>query len=195
MVPGAGGEVDHEVAAAGGEVLDGIELAVEAAFAVGGARPHVFTDGQSEAQAVDFDDGGGGGGFEVAVLVEDVVAGEEAFVGDGDDLAVVAEGGGVEKGAAEVAGIGLDGAEDGRDLSGGGGDFGEAGAGVVDETAFEQQIARRVAADDELGEHDELRALSDEGVVGVEDEAAIAREVADGRVELSEADAHGKAGR
>ena len=67
--------------------------------------------------------------------------------------------------------------------------------GILDgqtEVALEQQVARRIAADDQLRENHEFRALGHERGVGVENFAAVAGKIADGRVELGETDAHGK---
>jgi hypothetical protein len=73
----------------------------------------------------------------------------------------------------------------------GGGDLREGLGGVGHEVALEQQVARRIAADDQLREYHEVGALGDERGVGVENLAAVAGKIADGRVELGETDAHG----
>lgn len=195
VVPGARGEVDHEVAFLGRELAGGIDAAIELTRAEGGVRPDIFADGDANAAAGVFDDERAGGGFEVAVFVEDIVGRQEALVGGGDDLAAMNEGGGVERGPAGAGGVSLDRADERGDVADVRGDFAEGVFAIGNEAAFEEQVARRVAADDELGEDDEFGALGDEDVVGVEDLAAIAGKVADGGVELGEAESHGKGGK
>ncbi len=192
VVPRAGGEIDREVDVLRGERGDGIG-AVKAAGFDERIFPDVLADRHADAQAVVLDDTRGAGGFEVAVLVENVVGGQERFAGDGGDFAIVAEGGGVEKAATLGGGIRFDKADErghGADLHR---DFVDRILVVGHETAFEKEVARRVAGDGEFGEDHEFRALRDEAAVGVEDFGAIAGEVADGGVDLCEADAHGSA--
>ena len=83
-------------------------------------------------------------------------------------------------------------ADDGRHLADGRGDLAERILHVADEVALEEEVARRVAGRDELGKDDDLGPLGDQRLVGVEDLPAIAGQVADGGVELGEAEAHGE---
>ncbi len=136
------------------------------------------------------DEGRSGGWLEVAIFVKHVVGGEEALASDLLDLAMAAEGGGVEGAAAVGRGVGDDRADERRAVADLGGDGGEAGFDVGHKAALEQQVARRVAADNEFGVNHEFGPLIDEGAVGVEDFAAVAREVADDGVYLGQADAH-----
>ena len=103
----------------------------------------------------------------------------------------MAEGSSIEERAAFGGRVGFDGADEGRHGAGGGGDLSEGGVGIFAEAFFEEQVAGRVAGDDEFGEHHELGASDDEGVVGFEDEMAVTGEIADSGIELSETDAHG----
>ena len=195
VMPRARGEVDHQIAFLRVELFHGIGAAVESARADHGVRPDVLANRDADAAAAVFDDEGFFGGFEIAVLVEDVVGRQQAFMRGGDDLAAMAEGGGVEGRAAGAGGVAFDGADERGDVADGGGDFAERVLAVGHEAALEQQIARRVTAHGELRIHDEFGALGDEGGVGGEDFTAVAGEVADDRVELSEAETHeGKGG-
>jgi len=74
----------------------------------------------------------------------------------------MAEHGGVE-GAAPVAGVvGLNRAQHGRDRADFGGDFAGGLLDIGDEADLEEQIARRIAADDQFGENHEFGALPDQ---------------------------------
>jgi hypothetical protein len=137
------------------------------------------------------DDAGGSGGLEVAVFVEDVVGGEETFAADGNDGTTVAEGGGVVERAAAAGGVEFDGADDRGDGAGRRGDLSEGFGDIRDEAAFEEQIARGIAANREFGEDDEFGPLRDKSGVGRENFPTITGEIADGGIELSETKAHG----
>jgi septum formation protein len=190
VVPRAGGEVDHQVEPPLGKVGERVE-AVAAARGELRVRPDVLADRDADFFAVEREDGGrDGGGLEVAVFVEDVVGGQETFPRVADDSAVLAESGGVEEAAAGGGGIFFNGADQRGHAADKSGDFGEGGLDVGDEAALEEKVAGRVAADDELGENDQSGTLGDEGLVGVEDEPAVAGQVADGGVELGKSDAH-----
>ena len=71
------------------------------------------------------------------------------------------------------------------------GDLARRPRGGADERGAEQEILRRIAGDRELGEDDELGA----GVACLgdprDDAAAVAVEVTDSRVDLSQSDLHG----
>ena len=99
---------------------------------------------------------------------------------------------GIEKRSAGRGRVGLHRADDGGHVADDGDDLGEGIGNVAHEAAFEQKIARRVSADDELRENNQFGALRDEGLVGGDDFTAITGEVADGRVELGKAKAHGR---
>ena len=62
--------------------------------------------------------------------------------------------------------------------------------GRADERGAEQEVLRRIARDRELGEHDELGARVARLGDPPDDAVAVAVEVADGRVDLSQGDLH-----
>ncbi len=190
-IPGTGGEVDQEVDALAAEQGDGVHL-VQALVAGGLVGPDVLADGHADAEAGVVHDGGGLGGLEVAVLVKHVVGGEQAFFRDLLYATVLAKGGGVEGAPAGGRGVGDDGADEQRNLAGGGGELGGGVFHVAHEAAAQQEVARRVAADGELGGDDQLGPGGDEFVVGGEQATEVAGEIADGGIELGEADAHGR---
>jgi len=97
----------------------------------------------------------------------------------------VAKGGGVEKRPALAGKIGRHGADERGHVAHGGGDLREGLGGVGYEVALEQQVARRIAADDQFRENHEFRALGHERGIGVENLAAVAGKIADGRIELA----------
>ena len=194
MVPRARREVEHEVALLAGQLFQRHATAVEPAGAEHRVRPDILADGDADALSVVVNDGRRGGGLEIAVLVKDVVGRQQAFARHGGDAAAVAEGGGVVKRATLAAGVELDGADERGDLAHGGGDLGERFGDIGDEAPLEQQVARRIAADSQLGEDHELGTLRHEDGVGVEDATAVAGKVADDRVELGKAEAHGGRG-
>ena len=104
----------------------------------------------------------------------------------------MAEGGGVEGRAAGAGGVRLGVADQGRHGADLGGEFAGGLFDVGHEVLFEKQVARRVARDHEFGVDHQFGALGDEGLVGLEDAAGVAGEVADDGVDLGQADAHGK---
>ena len=184
VVPRAGRHVQHQVAFLRGELLERHLAAVEPAGADHRVRPDVLADRDADPHAVIHDDGGRGGGLEVAVLVKDVVGGQEALAGGGGNLAPVAEGGGVVERAALAGRVELDRADERRHVAHGSGDLGERLDDVGYEAALEQQVARRVATDGEFGKDHELGPLRDEGRVRFGDATAVAGEVANDRVKL-----------
>ena len=76
--------------------IDGVEAARPEVLVV----PGVFADGDGEAHAVEFDDLLRTGGQEVALLVEDVVEGQQALVLLEEHVAAVEQDGGVDGGLA-----------------------------------------------------------------------------------------------
>ncbi len=132
------------------------------------------------------------GGDEIAVLVEDVVSGEEGFGLAEDDLAAAQHGdgigsafSGVPVGAADVAG------HDGNgEVRGVGGELLDSMLGVREEAGLFDQVAGRVAGDGEFGKDDEVGAARG-GVAGeAGHEGAVAGQVADRGVDLAQGDAH-----
>ena len=100
VIPRTGGEVEHHVAALGGELAHGHDAVVEAAGGNHRVRPDIFANGDADAAAVELDDGGLFGGLEITVFVKDVVGRQEALAGGDEDFALMAKGGGVESRAA-----------------------------------------------------------------------------------------------
>ena len=108
MVPRTGGEVDHQVELSVREPGKGFKM-VEIARGELRVGPDVLADGDADLETVESEDRRrGGGGFEVTVLVEHVVGGQQALAGVADDSALVAERDGIEKAAAAFGGVGLD---------------------------------------------------------------------------------------
>ena len=66
----------------------------------------------------------------------------------------------------------------------------EHGEIVRDEPAFVQQIARRIAGDGEFGKDDDFHPGLHPAPVGREDARFVARQVADGGIDLGEGDLH-----
>jgi hypothetical protein len=191
VMPRTGRDVDHQIAALRGELPYRIETVVQLARRDHGMRPDVLANGDTDALTGVFDHGGRGRGLEIAVLVEDVVGGQQAFGRNGAYAPPQAEGGGVVKRPALTGKIGRHGADERGYVAHGGGNLRKGFGGVGHEVALEQQVARRIAADDQFRENHEFRTLGHERGVGVENLAAIAGKIADGRVELGETDAHG----
>ena len=129
--------------------------------------------------------------LEIAVLVKHVVGRQEAFAGDNGNLAPVAPCGGVEERPALAGGVCLHEPDQRRDIADRGGDFRQRRFNIGDKAALEEQIARRISGDRQLREYHNLGSLGDEGTIGVEDTAGVSGKVADGRVDLCEANAHG----
>ena len=191
MVPRAGREIDHEVALHRGELGHGVEAVIKAARADHRVRPNIFAQRDTDFFTLMNYDGGRGGGLEVAVFVKDVIGRQQALVCGGDDLAAVAKGGRVVECAAVSGSVERDGADDGRYVADGGGDFSHRIHDVGHEAPFQKQVAGRITAGDELGENDELSTLGDERGISSENFTAIAGEITDGRIKLGEAETHG----
>ena len=60
----------------------------------------------------------------------------------------------------------------------------------ADEARSQQQVFRRVAGDGELGKQDEIGALRPGGLEPLENQPAVAVQIADDRVDLDEGKAH-----
>ena len=197
---GGGGNVEDDASACVcfgpglHQAFDGVD-SVAAAGPETFVVPGVFADGDGEGLVADGDEVLGGGGFEVALLVEDVIEGEQSFLLKEALLAGFKQGGYVADGLAfSVRGDGKGGAyEQGGAASGGGGpaaDLGECGFGLGEEGGFLEQVGRPVAADSELGEEDEVGSGVGGSLGKGEDLAGVALEVSDGGVDLGERDLH-----
>ena len=146
--------------------------------------PDVLADGGGDRDAADDEARRPRARLEVALLVEDAVVWEALLAVAGDDAPAVDEGGAVVEHAVE-----LEAADDerGQPLRVARERL-EGGDGLVDERRAQQQVLGRVAADRELGEGDEVGVALGGAARGVEDQRAVAREVADGAVDLGERD-------
>ncbi len=156
--------------------------------------PGVFTNGDGEGLAVEGGQGLGLGGLEVALLVEDVVEGQEGFLLEVEGAAVLKERGYVADLLAFNGGLdGESGAEEECGAAGLAGPFAdgfEGGGGVLEEGALLEQVGGPVTTNGELGEEDEVGGLVRGALGVVQDFAAVAGEVAYGRVDLGEGDLH-----
>ena len=152
-VEGRGVGDDEDRAAGGDQVLHGIagvERALPELFVV----PGVLADGDGEALVAGGEQVLVVGGDEVAVLVEDVVGGQQGLGLAEDDFAAAEDGGGVGGAlagglvrASDVAG------EDGDGEVGGfGGELLDGLLGAQEEAGLFDQVARRVAGDGEFRE-------------------------------------------
>ena len=182
---GQDGPLAHEFV----DRVDGVEAARPEALVI----PRVLADGDGEGLAVEHGEGLVGGGLEVTLLVEDVVEGEQHFLLEEGDAAVGEEGGDVARmlacGWVAFGGEG-DAAENCGAAGGGGCDLFERLLGAGEEGGFFEEVGGRVAADGEFGEDYKVGGLGGGTRGEVEDEAAVAGEVADGRVDLGESDLH-----
>ena len=142
--------------------------------------PDVLANGDAHFCAENFHRRVAGGRLEVAVLVEHVVSRQQRLVADGADLAVLQHGGGVLRRAAGVGFVGGGVAHDGDRLAAALGQALESLLILAEERRLGQQVARRIAAHRQLGQHNQLRA----GLVGAEprvgDLVRVPAEVADG---------------
>jgi len=191
LVPGTRGKVQDQVAAGGREGLDRVGATVEQARADRGMIPDVLADRQADATSFKFHDSGLGGGLKIAVLVKDVVRGKQGLARHGQDLSLLAEGRRVQERAAKAGLIGDHGAKDGGNLANEGEDLAQGFLHVADKALLQEQVTGRISAEHQLGKNDQLGAASHEGLVGLDDLAAVASQVSDDGVDLGESDAHG----
>ena len=159
-----------------------------------GIGPEIFADGDAEEGAGDGDWGDVGSGFEVAIFLEDVVIGEARFVDEAEGFSAFEDGGGVVEGLTAV-GVGVEAPDDQGDVGDGLVEEEESGVVEGEEALIEEEILWGVAGEGEFWGEDEIGALAGEGVVGFEDAEGIGVEIADGGVELGEADFHEDRGR
>ncbi len=159
--------------------------------------PEVLADGEGDVDAVDAHDRGARAGDEVAVLVEDAVVGQVVLGVAGDDASAVEDGGGVLRRAARAAeavvGVGdavevADHHDQPTEALGlePGGEGVERGAARVLERRPQREVLDRVAGEHHLGERDEVGTRRRRLVRPGHDQVRVAREVADGRVDLGE---------
>ncbi len=190
LVPGAGREVDQEINGLAGQFRHRI-LAVAAAGGDGTVIPDVLADGDADAQTPPLHDCGTGSRFKVALLIEDIVVGQKGLAADVLHPAIRAPGCGiVERAARRIGRTRLDETDQRRNGTRGRRYLPERGLGIGCETAFKQKIPGRVAADGQLRKDHQLGPVFDKAAVGIENKCAVPGEVADGGVDLREADFH-----
>ena len=124
-------------------------------------------------------------GREVAVFVEDAVVREEPLADESLDLAAGADRARVVKVAVEVRG-----ADERDDSARGPRDLGERLLGCANEARPEQEVLRRIARHRELREDHQVGARALRLLEPVEDQRAVAVEVADDRIDLGEREPH-----
>ncbi len=167
------------------------ELGPGAALDLGGTHrvPDVLADVHPDADAVDDEDGAVLAGAEIAVLVEDAVVGEEHLVVDAHQLAVGANGGGVEDVAVSIGE-----AHHYGDLLGGLHHLAHGLDVALDEVGLEEEVLRRIAGDDELGEGHQVGAQLPGAGHEVKNPGGVALQVAHGGVDLGHGQAQGAHG-
>ena len=122
-------------------------------------------------------------GLEVALLVEDAVVGQVHLAVD----RVHAAAGEHRARVVDVVGE-LGKADQGHDPVGPGGDPVQRCACIGEEVLLEQEVLRRIPGDRELGKQDQLGARLAGLLQAGDDLPFVARDVADGHVELAERD-------
>src|SRR5690606_32212727 len=134
--------------------------------------------------------------LEVAVLVEDVVGGQQRLRDGVHDVAVFEEDGPVVEPLAAAVLVPYRRADDEpqppRRVRG---DVVERLPRILDERGLVEEVLRRVADEAELGEDGERGARAGRAPGVVEDALGVPGEVADGGVDLAEGDLHGARGR
>ena len=150
-----------------------------------GREPAVLTHRQADSHAVPLDDRAAVAGLEVPLLIEHAVVRQKDLVVDSFDLAVVQEGGGVEDGPILV-----DESHDRRDACRRLRDNLQLSEVVADERRLQDQVFGRVAGDSQLRKADDVRAQASSAIHPVDDQAGIALQIADCRIDLRERDPH-----
>ena len=159
-LPGRGGDVDDQLRARADEFADGIARG-------SGARARNRRRSRCPrkwSRAIFWPSISSGATLsrrlEIAVLVEDVVGGQERLDDAMDDLAVLDDGGGVAQGASGPRRIAVDVAGDERDVADRIRQRVKAIEPALNEVVAQEKIAGRVAAKEKLRGEDEFRALA-----------------------------------
>ena len=134
----------------------------------------------------------GRGRREVALLVEDVVKRQQALVLFEQQRPPSS------RTAAFTAGLPLSPSgrqgharqHGGRQIARGRGQFLDGGAAAGQKTGLFKEVGRRVAADDQLGEDRQPRALSGRAAAGSDDLFKVSGEIPHGGIDLGECDLH-----
>ena len=188
-MPRRGGDVQQQLRAGIRQVHGGI-VRVTAILPEIFVVPNVFADGDANLLAVEGDGKILGRRLEVTVLVEHVVGRQQRLVARGEDAAVLQKRGGVRGFATGTLVVAARVANQQSDLSRRCGETLNRRPVSRDKTPLVQQIARRITADAELGTDDHFHPRVDAALIGGEDLRLVAREIADGGVELSQSDFH-----
>ena len=152
--------------------------------------PDVLANRDAELAVVELERRDGFGWLKIAVFVKNVVGRQQAFVRAPDDFPVLQNGGGVAQGAPGAFRIFVHEAHAQRnraDLFRRGFERGEIGLHKI---LAQEQIARRVAAQKKFRSENKFRAERDGLFAAGQKFFPVGREIADGRVELEQADDH-----
>ena len=153
--------------------------------------PDVLADGDAEFAAIERKRGDAFGRFKIAVFVKNVVSREQAFVRAPDNFPVLQNGGGIAERASGTLGIftnTTDAQWNGADAFGG---FRECRKIGLNKIGAQEQIARRVATEKQFRCDDEFRAERAGFFITGDEFLPVRGKVADGRVELEQADFQG----
>ena len=191
----AGGErrcrhVQDHADAGGRELIDRIVM-VAAPLPEVAIVPDVLADADPDPRAGDVEELRAVVRLEVAVLVEDVVGGQQGFPESLIDAAVAQQHGAVEQGPSFVRRIRFRQTDEHRR------EIGRVARQRLErlpaplhETPAQEQVSREVADERELGRGGEIGAGRGGGPERVENQPRVAREIADGRVHLQQRDLH-----
>ena len=189
VTPGRRGKVQDDFRALGDEFPDRV-APVDPVRPEILVVPDVLADGDAKPVAVERERRDVFGRLEIAVLVKHIVGRQQTFRGAPDDFAMLQHGGGIFQPAAGLLRIAVHVADAERHRADARGGFGERGEIGVNEIGALEQVARRVAAEEQLGREDEFRAAGAGLVVAGQELQPVGGEIADGRIELEQADDH-----
>ena len=150
--------------------------------------PDVLAHRDAEPDAAEGDGAGHGAGVEDALLVEHAVVRQVGLVTDGADLAAFEQGDGVVAAGFLLPRNAHEDARAGRGLDS---ELFRRLAAGLHEAALQHEVLGRVAGQEELREHDEVRPLPRRVRPAAAGEREVARDVADGGVRLGDRDAEG----
>jgi hypothetical protein len=155
-----------------------------------GVVPDILADGEGDFSAEDFDGRDFFRRFEIAVLVEDVVSGQETFRDALNDFAAMQNGRGVAQRAAGARLVAIDIADDEGDVADRRGELRQGVETALDKVFAQEKVAGRIAAEGEFGGEHQFRGARDGFAIGLLDPGPVLIVRADGGVELEQAEAH-----